>query len=120
MTSKPIKRHGANYPITDGPKPDWSFLKDYKPEPEPCRTVLDALAEALQDAEGETETSPEDREELKAKIRSEVLRELHQRLVVKPAPPEPPPRAGFVRDPSLDKFFELAAEEKAARRRRGH
>jgi hypothetical protein len=79
-----------------------------------------ALAKGLQAQDAETETTPESREELKKRIRSEVLHELHQRLVVKPAPPEPPPRAGFVRDPSLDKFFELAAEEKAARRRRGH
>jgi hypothetical protein len=77
------------------------------------------VAEGLQ-AQDTDEPEPESREELKKKIQAEVLRELHQRLVVKPAPPEPPPRAGFVRDPSVDNFFELAAEEKAARRRRGH
>jgi hypothetical protein len=67
------------------------------------------------------EPEPESREELKAKIRAELLNELHQRLVVSPTEP-PPEQALFVRAPDsgLDEFFTLAAQQREARRRRGH
>jgi hypothetical protein len=98
--SKPIKRRGAAYPITANAGPDWSFLKDYAAE------------------DSDESESPE---ELRERLRSEILAELSATLAVpKEATPVPPPKAQFVRDPSLEKFFEMAAEEKAARRRHGH
>jgi hypothetical protein len=76
-----------------------------------------ALAKGLQAHDAEDE--PESREELKAKIRAEVMAELHQRLVVAPTEPSPPEQAQFVRAPDagLDEFFTLAAQQKEARRR---
>jgi hypothetical protein len=102
--SKPIKRHGASYPITANAGPDWSFLKDYA-------------------AEDSDESETESREELKAKIRAELLNELHEKLVVSPTKPLPPEQALFVRAPDsgLDEFFEMAEQQKAERRRNhGH
>jgi hypothetical protein len=67
------------------------------------------------------EPEPESREELKAKIRAELLNELHEKLVVSPTKPLPPEQALHVRAPDsgLDEFFTLAAQQKEARRRRG-
>jgi hypothetical protein len=71
------------------------------------------VAKGLQDAEDETES----REELKAKIRAEVIAELHEKLVVAPSKPLPPEQAQFVRNEGFNPFFEKLEE---ARRRRGH
>jgi hypothetical protein len=57
---------------------------------------------------------------LKVKIRQEVINELSEKIregTGKP-PPEPTPQAQFIRDPSVDKFFELAQAEKEIKRRR--
>jgi hypothetical protein len=94
-------------------------LREHKPRETDTQFITD-VAERLQ-ARDETETPPEDREALRAEIRQELLTEMHRRLVVSPPNPEPAPRAGFVRDESLDIFFEKVEAEKAERRRRrGH
>jgi hypothetical protein len=100
-------------------------LREVKPPTKTGDTrFADALAKALQARdEDEDEASPENPEALRKRIRAEVIEELHERLVVSPTKPRPvgPQQAQFVRDPSLDPFFELTeAEKEIRRRRRGH
>jgi hypothetical protein len=76
------------------------------------------LADVAKGLQARDEDETESREELKAKIRAELLNELHERLVTSPTEP-PPEQAQFVRQPDegLDAFFTLAAQQKEARRR---
>jgi hypothetical protein len=100
MTSKPIKRYGASYPI--GPEPDWSFLKDYA-------------------AEDSDEPEPETPEALRERLRQEVLAELSAKLATpKEATPVATPKAKVIRNEGYNEFFELLEVEREARRRRGH
>jgi hypothetical protein len=78
--------------------------------------ISDTLERSLKKLDAD-EPETESREELKAKIRAEVIAELHEKLVVAPTKPLPPERAQFVRNEGFNPFFEKLEE---ARRRRGH
>jgi hypothetical protein len=78
--------------------------------------ISDTLERSLKKLDTD-EPEPESREELKAKIRAEVIAELHEKLVVAPSKPLPPEQAQFVRNEGFNPFFEKLEE---ARRRRGH